>query len=58
MKMKLVSILRAVMVIKVSIPKYIFASESGKVIFINMKRTTIKSMLDIHSLKAGLKKRG
>ncbi|MDU7536667.1 MAG: hypothetical protein E7K67_06670, partial [Peptostreptococcaceae bacterium] len=58
MKRKLVSILFAVMVLIVSIPKYSFAAESGKVIFINMNRTTIKSMQDIPSLKAELEKRG
>ena len=58
MKKKLVSILFAVMVLIVSIPKYSFAAESGKVIFINMNRTTIKSMQDIPSLKAELEKRG
>ena len=58
MKKKLVSILFAVMVLIVSIPKYSFAAESGKVIFINMNRTTIQSMQDISSLKAELEKRG
>ena len=58
MKKKLVSVLFAVMVLIVSIPKYSFAAESGKVIFINMNRTTIKSMQDIPSLKAELEKRG
>ena len=53
-----VSVLFAVMVLIVSIPKYSFAAESGKVIFINMNRTTIKSMQDIPSLKAELEKRG
>ena len=48
MKKKLVSVLFAVMVLIVSIPKYSFAAESGKVIFINMNRTTIKSMQDIY----------
>ena len=38
MKKKLVSVLFAVMVLIVSIPKYSFAAESGKVIFINMNR--------------------
>ena len=58
MKKKLVSVLFAVMVLIVSIPKYSFAAESGKVIFINMNRTTIKSMQDIPCLKAELEKRG
>ena len=58
MKRKLVSMLLAVMVLIVSIPKYSFAAESGKVIFINMNRTTLQSMQDIHSLKNELEKRG
>ena len=58
MKRKLVSILLAVMVLIVSIPKYSFAAESGKVIFINMNRTTIQAMQNIPSLKAELDKRG
>ena len=58
MKKKLVSILLAVMVLIVSIPKYSFAAESGKVIFINMNRTTLQSMQDIPSLKSELEKRG
>lgn len=58
MKKKFVSILFVVMVLIVSIPRYSFAAESGKVIFINMNRTTIQSMQDISSLKAELEKRG
>ncbi len=58
MKRKLVSMLLVVMVLIVSIPKYSFAAESGKVIFINMNRTTLESMQDIHSLKTELEKRG
>ena len=58
MKRKLVSMLLVVMVLIVSIPKYSFAAESGKVIFINMNRTTIQAMQDIPSLKAELEKRG
>lgn len=58
MKKKLVSILFAVMVLIVSIPKYSFAAESGKVIFINMNRTTLQAMQGIPSLKSELEKRG
>ena len=58
MKKKLVSILFAVMILIVSIPKYSFAAESGKVIFINMNRSTIQSMQEIPSLKYELEKRG
>ena len=58
MKKKLVSILFAVMVLIVSIPKYSFAAESGKVIFINMNRSTLQSMQEIPSLKSELEKRG
>ena len=58
MKKKLVSMLFAVMVLIVSIPKYSFAAESGKVIFINMNRTTLQSMQDIPRLKSELEKRG
>ena len=58
MKKKLVSILFAVMILIVSIPKYSFAAESGKVIFINMNRSTIQSMQEIPSLKSELEKRG
>lgn len=58
MKKKLVSILFAVMVLIVSIPKYSFAAERGKVIFINMNRTTIQAMQEIPSLKSELETRG
>lgn len=58
MKKKLVSILFAVMVLIVSIPKYSFAAEGGKVIFINMNRTTIQAMQDIPSLNKELENRG
>ena len=58
MKKKLISMLLVAMVVIVSIPKYSFAAESGKVIFINMNRTTIESMQEIPSLKSELEKRG
>ncbi len=58
MKKKIVSLLIAVMMLIVSIPKYSFAAESGKVIFINMNRTTIEAMKNIPSLKAELENRG
>lgn len=58
MKKKLVSILFAVMVLIVSIPKYSFAAESGKVIFINMNRTTIQAIQEIPSLNKELENRG
>ena len=44
MKKKIVSLLIAVMMIIVSIPKYNFAAERGKVIFINMNRTTLQAI--------------
>ena len=44
MRKKYISILFAIMVFIISIPKYSFAAESGKVIFINMNRSTIQSM--------------
>ena len=58
MKKKIASLLIAVMMIIVSIPKYNFAAERGKVIFINMNRTTIEAMQDIPSLKEQLNSRG
>ena len=58
MKKKLVSILFAVMILIVSIPKYNFAAERGKVIFINMNRTTLQAMQDIPTLKKELESRG
>ena len=58
MKKKLISMLLVAMVLIVSIPKYSFATGSGKVIFINMNRTTLESMQEIHSLKSELEKRG
>ena len=58
MKKKLISILLVLMVVIVSVPKYSFATEGGKVIFINMNRTTIQSMQEIPSLKSELEKRG
>ena len=58
MKKKIVSLLIAVMMLIVSIPKYNFAAERGKVIFINMNRTTIEAMQDIPSLNEQLNNRG
>ncbi|WP_296645003.1 hypothetical protein [Romboutsia sp. 13368] len=58
MKKKIVSLLIAVMMIMVSIPQYSFAAQRGKVIFINMNRTTLQAMQDIPTLKKELESRG
>lgn len=58
MKKKIVSLLIAVMMIIVSIPQYSFAAQRGKVIFINMNRTTMQAMKDIPTLKKELESRG
>lgn len=58
MKKKNVSVLLVLMILLVSIPKYNFAEEKGKVIFISMNRTSLENMLEIPSLKNELDKRG
>lgn len=58
MKKKVVSVLITLMILLVSIPKYSFADEHGKVIFINMNRTNLNTMLSVPTLKNELKNRG
>ncbi len=58
MKKKIVSIILAVMVLLISVPKYSFADTKGKVIFISMNRTNLEEMLQIPSLKKELETRG
>ncbi|CEH35318.1 hypothetical protein [Romboutsia lituseburensis] len=58
MKKKIVSLLLVLMVVLVSVPKYSFADEKGKVIFINMNRTNLVSMLHIQSLDKEVQERG
>lgn len=58
MKKKIVSLLAVVMILLVSIPKYSFADEKGKVIFINMNRTNLVNMLHIPTLEKEVQNRG
>lgn len=58
MKKKIVSLLIAVMVLIISIPRYSFAETSGKVIFISMNRTNLVNMLHIPSIKEEVDNRG
>lgn len=58
MRKKIVSMLITLMVLLVSIPKYSFADEPGKVIFINMNRTNLNTMLKVPTLKKELENRG
>ncbi len=58
MKKKIVSLLAAALILLVSIPKYSFADEKGKVIFINMNRTNLVSMLHIPTLENEVQNRG
>lgn len=58
MKKKMLSILASIMIILVSITKYSFADNSGKVIFIDINRTNLDNMLKISSIENELKNRG
>ncbi|CEH35317.1 hypothetical protein [Romboutsia lituseburensis] len=58
MKRKIVSSLLALMIVLISIPRYSFADQNGKVIFINMNRTNLASMLHIKSLDEEVQNRG
>lgn len=58
MKKKIVSLLAVIMILLVSIPKYSFAAESGKVIFIDVNRTSLANMLKIPVLNDELANRG
>ncbi|HSQ89492.1 hypothetical protein [Romboutsia sp.] len=58
MNKKIVSLLAVVMILLVSIPKYSFADEKGKVIFINMNRTNLVSMLRVPTLQEEVQNRG
>ena len=58
MKKKIVSLLAVVMILLVSIPKYSFADEKGKVIFINMNRTNLVNMLHVPTLQKEAQNRG
>ncbi|MDK2563249.1 hypothetical protein QOZ84_06785 [Romboutsia sedimentorum] len=58
MKKKIVSLLAVALILLVSIPKYSFANEKGKVIFINMNRTNLVSMLHIPTLENEVQNRG
>lgn len=55
MKKKIVSLLAVIMILLVSIPKYSFADEKGKVIFINMNRTNLVNMLNVPTLQKKFK---
>lgn len=58
MRKKIVSLLAAIMILIVSMTENSFANEKGKVIFINMNRTNLNSMLKIPFLEEELKTRG
>lgn len=58
MKKKIVSLLAITMILLASIPKYSFAEEKGKVIFIDMNRTNLDTMLSIPSIKNEVNLRG
>ena len=58
MKKKIVSLLAVIMILLVSIPKYSFADEKGKVIFINMNRTNLVNMLNVPTLQKEVQNRG
>jgi hypothetical protein len=58
MKKKIVSLLAVAMILLVSIPKYSFANEKGKVIFISMNRTNLVNMLHVPTLQKEVQNRG
>lgn len=58
MKKKVVSLLAITMILLASIPKYSFAEENGKVIFIDMNRTNLENMLKIPSIETEVNSRG
>ncbi|MGL4912992.1 MAG: hypothetical protein ACRC3Y_11250, partial [Romboutsia sp.] len=58
MKKKIVSLSIVMIMFLVSIPKYSFAEENGKVIFINMNRTNLVSMLHLPTLEKEVENRG
>ncbi|MGL5314190.1 MAG: hypothetical protein ACRC92_13160, partial [Peptostreptococcaceae bacterium] len=58
MKKKIVSLLAITMILLASIPKYSFAEENGKVIFIDMNRTNLDNMLKIPSIENEVNSRG
>lgn len=58
MKKKIVSLLLTLIVLLVSNPKYSFADENGKVIFIDMDRTNLESIIKVPSISNELNSRG
>ena len=58
MKNKILSMFLTFMILFISIPKYSFAEENGKVIFITMNRTNLEDMMSIESLKMQSDQRG
>ena len=58
MKKKIVSLAIVLMILLVSIPRYSFAEENGKVIFINMNRTNLVNMLHLPTLQNEVENRG
>ncbi|MGL5347476.1 MAG: hypothetical protein ACRDA3_08990 [Peptostreptococcaceae bacterium] len=58
MKKKIVSLLAITMILLSSFPKYSFANETGKVIFIDMNRTNLANMLKIPTLENEIEARG
>lgn len=58
MKKKIVSLFTVIMILMISIPKYSFANEKGKVLFINMNRTNLINMQNIPFLNKELKTKG
>ncbi|HGL6486817.1 TPA: hypothetical protein ACKFSL_003624, partial [Clostridioides difficile] len=58
MRKKIMSLFAIVIMIFVSTASYGFAEEKGKVIFIDMNRTNLGSMMNIPILKNEIEKRG
>lgn len=58
MKKKIASLLLTLILLLVSVPEYSFANENGKVIFININRTNLETILEIPTLKETLSSKG
>lgn len=58
MRKKIVSLLAMIMILVVSTSQYSFADEKGKVIFINMNRTSLANMMKIPYLESLINSKG
>ncbi|GAA0698929.1 membrane protein [Paraclostridium ghonii] len=58
MKKKIVSLLTILMILISSVPNICFADDKGKVIVINMNRTSLEDLLSIDSLSKKMEKEG